>query len=146
MKGNVDLDRGTYKITIQDIFTKEFNITKGSSLLFNGDPFYATLDLKTKYLVPSASLSALTTEGTSRKSVKVNCLMDITGTLASPILKFDLELPEGSEEEKEILAEAGVEIPEEILVEAEAAEVEVETEGEYEEAYAAESEEETKEV
>ncbi len=106
LKGNMDLDRGTYKITIQDIFTKEFNITKGSSLLFNGDPFYATLDLKTKYLVPSASLSALTTEGTSRKSVKVNCLMDITGTLASPILKFDLELPEGSEEEKEILASA----------------------------------------
>ncbi len=106
LKGNLDLDRGTYKITVQDIFTKEFNITKGSSLLFNGDPYYATLDLKTKYLVPSASLSALTTETTNRKSVKVNCLMDITGTLASPILKFDLELPEGSEEEKEMLASA----------------------------------------
>jgi YidC/Oxa1 family membrane protein insertase len=52
-----------------------------------------------------------------------------------------------TEEEKEILVEAGVEIPEEIVVEAEpTAEVEVETEGEYEEAYAAESEEETKEV
>ena len=106
LKGNLDLDRGTYKITVQDIFTKEFNITKGSSLLFNGDPYYATLDLKTKYLVPSASLSALTTETTNRKSVKVNCLMDITGTLASPVLKFDLELPEGSEEEKEMLASA----------------------------------------
>ena len=32
--------------------------------------------------------------------------MDITGTLASPVLKFDLELPEGSEEEKEMLASA----------------------------------------
>ena len=106
LKGNMDLDRGTYKITVQDIFTKEFNITKGSSLLFNGDPYYAILDLKTKYLVPSASLSALTTETTNKKSVKVNCLMDITGTLASPILKFDLELPEGSEEEKEMLASA----------------------------------------
>lgn len=106
LKGNLDLDRGTYKITVQDIFTKEFNITKGSSLLFNGDPYYATLDLKAKYLVPSASLSALTTETTNRKSVKVNCLMDITGTLASPVLKFDLELPEGSEEEKEMLASA----------------------------------------
>lgn len=51
-----------------------------------------------------------------------------------------------TEEEKEILAEVGVEIPEEIVVEAETAEVEVETEGEYEEAYAAESEDETKEV
>ena len=32
--------------------------------------------------------------------------MDITGTLASPTLRFDLELPEGSEEEKEMLASA----------------------------------------
>ena len=106
LKGNLDLDRGSYKITVQDIFTKEFSITKGSTLLFNGNPYEATLDLKTKYLVPSASLSALNPEMANRKSVKVNCLMDITGTLASPVLKFDLELPEGSEEEKEMLASA----------------------------------------
>ena len=106
LKGNMDLDRGTYKITVQDIFTKEFNISKGSSLLFNGNPYEANLDIKAKYLVPSASLSALTTETTNKKSVKVNCLMDITGTLASPVLNFDLELPEGSEEEKEMLASA----------------------------------------
>lgn len=106
LKGNMDLNRGTYKITVQDIFTKEFNITKGSTLLFNGNPYEANLDIKAKYLVPSASLSALTTETTNRKSVKVNCLMDITGTLASPVLNFDLELPEGSEEEKEMLASA----------------------------------------
>ena len=106
LKGNLDLDRGSYKITVQDIFTKEFTFIKGSSLLFNGAPYDATLDLKAKYFVPSASLSDLTTEETARKSVKVNCLMDITGTLASPLLKFDLELPEGSEEEKEMLASA----------------------------------------
>lgn len=106
LKGNMDLSRGTYKITVQDIFTKEFNITKGSSLQFNGDPYDANLDIRAKYLVPSASLSALTTEATNRKSVKVNCLLGITGTLESPILNFDLELPEGSEEEKEMLASA----------------------------------------
>ena len=53
-----------------------------------------------------------------------------------------------TEEEKQILAEAGVEIPEETAVEVESAvEVEVEPEGEFEEAYAPESEEEdSKEV
>ncbi len=106
LKGNIDLDRGAYKITIQDIFTKEFSISKGSLLHFNGNPYDANLDIKAKYLVPSASLSALTTEVTNRKSVKVNCLLGITGTLESPILNFDLELPEGSEEEKEMLASA----------------------------------------
>ncbi|MBP3409235.1 MAG: translocation/assembly module TamB domain-containing protein [Bacteroidaceae bacterium] len=104
MKGGLNLDRGTYKFTIQDIFPKEFKIENGSTLSFDGDPFRAGLDLKTKYLVPSASLSDLTTETTKNKTVKVNCVMDIGGTLESPALSFDLELPEGSEEEKELLA------------------------------------------
>jgi len=104
MKGGLNLDRGTYKFTIQDIFPKEFKIENGSTLSFDGDPFKAGLNLKTKYLVPSASLSDLTTETTKNKTVKVNCVMDIGGTLESPDLSFDLELPEGSEEEKELLA------------------------------------------
>lgn len=104
MKGGLDLDRGTYKFTIQDIFPKEFKIERGSTLAFDGDPFKAGLNLKTKYLVPSASLSDLTTETSKKKTVKVNCIMDIGGTLESPALSFDLELPEGSEEEKELLA------------------------------------------
>ena len=104
MKGGLDLDRGTYKFTIQDVFPKEFDIQRGSTLAFDGDPFKAALDLRTKYLVRSASLNDLTPEASNKKTVKVNCLMNITGTLASPILNFDLELPEGSGEEKELLA------------------------------------------
>ena len=104
MKGNLNLARGSYKFTIQDIFPKVFEISKGSTLSFNGDPYKAELNLKTKYLVPSASLSDLTTEIAKRKTVKVNCLMNITGSLESPDLEFDLELPEGSEEERELLA------------------------------------------
>ena len=104
MKGHLDLVRGTYKFTIQDIFPKVFNIMKGSTLVFNGDPYKAELNLKTKYLVPSASLSDLTTEIAKRKTVKVNCVMNITGSLEAPDLAFDLELPEGSEEERELLA------------------------------------------
>jgi hypothetical protein len=104
MKGHLDLARGTYKFTIQDIFPKVFDIMKGSTLVFNGDPYKAELNLKTKYLVPSASLSDLTTEIAKRKTVKVNCIMTITGSLEAPDLAFDLELPEGSEEERELLA------------------------------------------
>ena len=104
MKGHLDLERGIYKFTIQDIFPKVFNIMKGSTLVFNGDPYKAELNLKTKYLVPSASLSDLTTEIAKRKTVKVNCIMNITGSLEAPDLAFDLELPEGSEEERELLA------------------------------------------
>lgn len=106
MKGNLDIERGTYKFTVQNIFPKEFSVIKGSMLRFNGNPFNAALDLKTRHLIPSASLSDLNPEVTRRKSVKVDCLMNIGGTLQSPVLSFDLALPEGSEEEREILASA----------------------------------------
>ncbi len=106
MKGNLDLERGTYKFTLQDIFPKEFDIRSGSTLAFNGEPFDAKLNLKTLYTVPSVPLTDLSLTAERRKSVKVNCLMDITGTLASPTLTFGLELPGGNEEERELLANA----------------------------------------
>lgn len=106
MKGRLDLHRGTYKFTMQDIFPKEFDIIKGSTLAFDGNPFDAELNLKTKYLVPSASLSDLDPEGRRHKSVKVNCLMDITGKLEAPQLSFDIELPDANEEQRELLASA----------------------------------------
>ena len=104
MKGNLDLVRGTYKFTIQDVFPKVFDIVKGGTIVFNGDPYKAALNLKTKYHVATASLSDLTTEVARRNSVKVDCIMNITGSLESPNLDFDLELPEASEDEREMLA------------------------------------------
>lgn len=106
MKGRLDLERGTYKFTMQDIFPKEFDIITGSTLNFAGDPFDADLNLKTKYLVPSVSLSDLDPDGRRYKSVKVNCLMDITGKLNAPQLNFDIELPDANEEQRELLASA----------------------------------------
>lgn len=106
MKGNLNLTRGTYKFTLQEIFPKEFSIKAGSTLAFNGDPFLANLNLKTVYTVASAPLTDLNISAGRRKNVKVNCLMDITGTLQAPTLTFGLELPDGNEEEKELLASA----------------------------------------
>lgn len=106
MKGNLNLNRGTYKFTLQEIFPKKFTILQGSTLNFNGDPFLANLNLKTAYTVPSVPLTDLSISAERRKNVKVNCLMDITGTLQSPNLTFGLELPDGNEEEREMLAGA----------------------------------------
>lgn len=106
MGGTLDLTRGTYKFTLQDIFPKEFAISSGSTLTFNGDPFMANLNLKTVYTVPSAPLTDLSITAERKKNVRVSCLMDITGTLLSPNLTFGIELPDGNEEERELLASA----------------------------------------
>ena len=106
MKGTLDLNRGAYQLSAKNFFPKEFSIIKGSSLHFNGNPFEAKLDLKTKHPVFSARLSELSPDIKNNSNITVNCLMNISGTLQSPELSFDIELPEASEEEKEILASA----------------------------------------
>ena len=104
MRGALDLDRGTYKFTIQDIFPKEFAIDKGSRLLFEGDPFNAGLDLTTRLHLPSVPLTDLNTETSRKTTAKVDCVMKIDGTLNKPQLTFDIELPEANEEERDLLA------------------------------------------
>ena len=106
MQGNLGLTRGTYKFTMQDIFPKEFAIRSGSNVAFNGDPFNAQLNLKTVYTIPSVPLTDLSINAERRKNVKVNCFMDITGTIFAPNLAFNLDLPDGNEEEKELLSSA----------------------------------------
>ena len=106
MQGNLGITRGTYKFTLQDIFPKEFDIRTGSSVAFNGDPFNSSLNLKTVYTIPSVPLTDLSIDAERRKNVKVNCFMDITGTIFAPNLAFNLELPDGNEEEKELLLSA----------------------------------------
>ena len=106
MEGNLGLTRGTYKFTMQDIFPKEFAIRSGSNVAFKGDPFNAKLDLKTVYTIPSVPLTDLSINAERRKNVKVNCFMDISGTIFAPNLTFNLDLPDGNEEEKELLSSA----------------------------------------
>ena len=94
MFGNYLVESGVYKLTIQNIIKKEFHFQPGSSIIFGGDPFGATLDLKGTYTLNAVSLSDLQI-GRSFKSnnIRVNCLMNITGTAGTPQVTFDLDLP-----------------------------------------------------
>ena len=107
MFGNYIIDSGVYKLSMQEIIRKDFNLQQGGTVSFSGDPYYANLDLKAIYTVNSASLSDLSTDATLNQStVKVNCIMNLTGSLANPTITFDLDLPAVSEEDRELVRSA----------------------------------------
>ena len=107
MFGNYIIDNGVYKLSMQEIIRKDFNLQQGGTVSFSGDPYYANLDLKAIYTVNSASLSDLSTDATLNQStVKVNCIMNLTGSLANPTITFDLDLPAVSEEDRELVRSA----------------------------------------
>lgn len=104
MFGNYRISQGVYKFSLQEVIRKDFIIKDGSTITFNGSPLDATLDIKAAYTVNSASLNDLMPSGSAdseyitQTNVKVNCMMDLTGQLTSPDIKFGIELPNERDE------------------------------------------------
>ena len=107
MFGNYMVEEGMYKLSMQEVIRKDFSLQPGSSITFTGDPYLANLDVQAVYTVNSVSLSDLSTDASlTQSTVKVNCLMNLTGSLANPSIKFDLELPTVNEEDRELVRSA----------------------------------------
>ena len=103
--GNYIVDHGVYKLTIRDIIKKEFTFQRGGTIKFVGDPYNASLDLKAIYVLNGVSLSDLNIGNSfSNNNVRVNCLMNVTGTPNSPKVSFDLDMPTLSSDAKQMVA------------------------------------------
>ena len=99
--GNVQIEEGKYLFTFQNVLRKEFHVKEGSSLAWTGDPLGANLNIDAYYQL-TADLAEILDEAilsnTSRTSVPVQCLLNLTGLLTQPNIKFNLNLPNSEEE------------------------------------------------
>ena len=104
MYGTYHVDHGTYKLSLQDVIRKDFQIQRGSSLTFGGAPMKGDLDLHAIYTVPSVSLNDLAVGANfSNSNVRVNCIMNISGRAEQPQVSFDFDIPNVNEDEKQMV-------------------------------------------
>lgn len=103
MFGNYEVESGTYNVTIQNVIKKDFTFKEGGTIVFGGDPYDARLNLQAQYIVNGVSLSDLNIGNSFANTVRVNCLMNITGQPRSPILDFDLDILNVNSEEKQLV-------------------------------------------
>ena len=102
--GNYNVEYGDYEMTIQKVLSKNFHFLPGGSISFGGEPFQALVNLKAQYIVPSVPLSDLNIGNSFKNnSVRVNCLMNITGTAEHPVVDFDLNLPQASTDVQQMI-------------------------------------------
>ena len=98
MFGNYVVDHGQYKLTIQNIIKKDFDFQPGGTIAFGGDPYNAPLNLQAKYTVNGVPLSDLNIgRSFSSNNIRVDCLMDITGTPGAPKVDFSMEPANGKQ-------------------------------------------------
>ncbi len=101
MFGNYIMDNGIFMFNFQNILKKNFQIQKGGSIIFNGSPYDADIRLQAIYKVkPSlAGLPGIQAEYKGTR-VNVNCIINLSGNLYNPDIKFSLSLPDATEELK----------------------------------------------
>lgn len=103
--GTYVIDVGSYLFTLQTLIRKDFKIDQGSTISWTGNPFEAQVDIRALYSL-TASLSDLIDDAnltTSRGSVPVNCVLNLTEDLMKPTIKFEIELPASDESRRQIV-------------------------------------------
>jgi len=104
LSGRLDVRRGKYRLSLYGLVTREFIITKGSSLVWSGDPYNADLNLTAVYKVKAAPADLLAAQGTNdpasnavaRNAMDFNVLIKVTDQLSKPTIGFDITVPQSA--------------------------------------------------
>ena len=102
LTGRYELDQGAYSFNFNQI-KREFEIQKGSSITWRGDPFTADVDLVAVYTADVAPLSLVENQlaeadqrviNMYKQKLPFQILLRMNGELLRPNIAFEIELPE----------------------------------------------------
>jgi len=99
--GNYVIAKGEYLFTAWGLVAKPFNVRRGSTIRWTGDPINAELNISADYSVRTpmriflneylVSGSQASAEANTR--TEVDLVLDLSGTLFKPLINFDLDFP-----------------------------------------------------
>ena len=98
MYGGYEIYKGEYLFTIQSIISRKFDILEGSLVRWTGNPYDALLDVRAKYTLNVSPKEILEDPNIRTTLTPVHCLLNLTGAISRPNIKFDLEFPNADEE------------------------------------------------
>lgn len=106
--GDVELVRGDYLFTLQNVINKRFQISPGGKIYFNGDPTDATIDLEAVYTTRTAPYNLYPGDPSEaseslKRRIPVECLLNLQGDLRSPTITTGIEMPTADPETRNLL-------------------------------------------
>ena len=95
MIGDYTVNTGNFELNFQNLLKRDFTIKDGGTIIFNGDPKYASLDLQAVYQVRASldGIPTITDQSIAETRIPINCIINFTGALYDPIITFNIELP-----------------------------------------------------
>lgn len=107
MYGLYTVKKGDYRFTLQDyLFNKYFTVADGGTIRWDGDPYEAQIAISAIYST-KASVADLVPGGSSQsndltKPIPVNLYLNLTGSLLTPSVTFDIKTDKNSTNETAI--------------------------------------------
>lgn len=92
MDGNFEVDEGQYDFKYGGLVNRTFDVEKGGSISWNGDPFDASLNIRAKYTT-RANPAVLLENFNSNRKIPVDLFVKITGGLFNSKQEFDIKVP-----------------------------------------------------
>jgi hypothetical protein len=106
INGIYTMNNGTFLFTMKNLINRTFRILEGSTIRWSGDLFDARVNIRATYQVrPKLNGLPSLTGDTSLydQRVAVDCIIRLTGNLFNPDIKFSLEMPDASDEVKNLV-------------------------------------------
>ncbi len=96
MRGRYTMERGTFLFSLQKVINRTFEIAKGSTITWSGDPYNADVDITALYKT-KVSLSGIPMAGagesSAQKRTQVECILTMENSLMNPDISFKFRLP-----------------------------------------------------
>jgi len=102
MFGDYTLSQGDYLFTFQNFVNKKFEIENGATMVWDGNPYTAQMDLTALYKI-NTNIRDLAPE--YNRKTDVECSMLMSGDLLQPKIDFDIQIPKGDDLINRILEE-----------------------------------------
>ncbi len=105
MYGNYVINKGEYVFTLKEFVNKKFDLKKGGTLTWLGDPYNAKIDLSARYPLRTSLyniMPEIDRDNWKHKSI-VDVDIDLENNLMNPDIQFSIDVPNGNESVKTAL-------------------------------------------
>ena len=112
MFGDVELLKGNYLFTLQNVINKRFEIESGGRISFSGSPTNASIDLAAIYDTRAAPYNLYPGDPSDRdaeklkKRIPVECHLNLLGELQSPTIQTGIQMPTADSRTRDFLESA----------------------------------------
>ena len=104
LTGKYEFTEGAYEMSF-NLLRRRFEIKPGSSIIWNGEPTQATIDVTAIYKVEAAPIDLVgdqlagvsqSVRNTYKQKIPFETLLKMNGELLRPVITFDIVLPDGN--------------------------------------------------